>query len=70
MKRTVEATKKTKKDARLLRSKARTAQAVEGRGTDPDGLPPTPVFPATRGLRSGALLGLFADSAVATRAAA
>jgi hypothetical protein len=68
MKRTV-AAKDDKKAARLLRSKTRTG-AAEPRETDPDGVPPGPVFPASRGMRCGAVLSYFADSAVATRAAA
>jgi hypothetical protein len=70
MKRTVEASNDDKKSARLLRLRRRSGRKGETELSDPESLPPGPAFPAARGLRTGALLSIFADNAVATQAAA
>lgn len=70
MKRTIEASNDDNKPARLLRLRHRVLRRRSANETEPEGLPPGPAFPIGHGLRTGALLSLFADTAVATQIAA
>lgn len=70
MKRTVAASNDDNKSARLLRLRRRSAAPRKLGEPEPEGIPPAPGFPTAHGLRTGALLSLFADRAVSTQAAA
>ena len=70
MKRSVKASNDDNKPARLLHLRRRGSRGGLSNETEPEGLPPKPAFPTGLGLRTGALLSFFADSAVATQAAA
>ena len=70
MKRSVVAAKDDKKGARLLRMRRRSERSRGKQEPEPEGLPPSPGFPTARGLRTGALLSLFDDSAISWQAAA